>query len=364
MTSKFTLMHASLAHLSPEFQAMNNVIHQLSHTTPTCETIVLPTEVLLLIREWLLPIITVQLIKQSIIALEAYEQSLCNLLCPDCFGYNLDIYGPDIWQWEQFSGACACVPPETDTEDPHGHRTTTDNGGRRHYHYISKATRTTILVNPKQFVDREHWLESHLSHQAASAFSLDVRFRGHSRLTQSAIPPPSVDIWDVVTLVLRDFQCEAACGQGDRLRVRNRVGMGHFYAKHDFLKVIPVRCHASPRMGKTSSHLGLEPTQEELDWHAQVILRRASRDLGLSLEYTVPQTFSTRTRHFPVPARRLPPSISSICYEGQGTLVMFHILLRVVASLAVTSVSLPITFTTVALTILGFYSRPKSFRIL
>ncbi|KAJ3753949.1 hypothetical protein EV360DRAFT_52564, partial [Lentinula raphanica] len=94
-------MHVSLACSSIEIRTVDAIINSQTACT-------LPLEILLLIRAYLLIEVTNHLIIRSASALQRYERSLRYLLCPDCIAYNQDVYGNDVWGWEQFSGACAC----------------------------------------------------------------------------------------------------------------------------------------------------------------------------------------------------------------------------------------------------------------
>ncbi|KAF8963850.1 hypothetical protein BDZ97DRAFT_1758239 [Flammula alnicola] len=267
--------------------------------------VTLPTEVLLIIRGWLFPTITAQLIKQSAVALVSYEQSLRDLLCPDCISYNLDIYGPDIWQWEQFSGA--------------------------------KTTPGAGILNPKQFADAEHWLESHLSRRrlyesnAVDLGSQQIRRLGQRRRPTSGTSwPPCFE-----SLNAKLF----ANQRTERAAIATSEETSHEHAS------------------------SLEVTQEELDGRAQITLHLVTRELGLIIEYE--EAFGVYGRHIISPTRRLRwPSVSNSCYNGQGLVDVFQTLLRILVSLTAACLSAPITLTTVALTILCFYSRPRALRIL
>ena len=335
LTSRSTLMHASLAHISQELQTMDFIIQSASNAS-------LPTEILIIIRSWLFPIITAQLLAQSATALLTYEKSLRNLLCPDCVAYNLDIYGPDIWHWEQFSGACACL----EIVEP-GRQGQAQSHSRKH-------TKPDLgMLNPKQFNDSFEWLEHHLSNESA----LHTIKRGYHR----SASPDSVsmtNIWDAVNEVLREFNCEInhthdsdAC---------NRIDRGQSKNKRDIVQIIPLQ-HDELDSEKTAE------TETDANWRAYILLRRASRDLGLLLEY--PQYFDA--------SRSIASPSTAACRwtnsESSNTFIpsFYHhprdLLSEVfcfITSFAAAFLSLPITFATLTLTILCFYSKPQSFRIL
>lgn len=342
--SKSTLMHACLAYMSPELDAINYIIHG-PYTKSNPRQVTLPTEILLLIRGWLFPTITTHLIKQSMTALAVYEQSLRDLLCADCIAYNVDIYGQDIWQWEQFSGACSCNSgPETHTRFRHTNKIT-----RRNSTHNSKMGRSITSLDPQQFVDAEHWLESYL-YQVATLFEAKRRGQEWSVTSGTRAAPP-IDIWDVVHSALRVFDCEVAGEFNERKRNRNRVERGQFHLNRTLVQVIP-------------SHLRDEthPSNDTL-WRAEANLHRAGVDLGLLLEH--PHPLFIPVKYSPHLTRRLRwPSASNSCYKGQDIVELFQTFFQLLASLLAACLSLPVTFATLALTILCFYSRPRSFRIL
>ncbi|KIM47567.1 hypothetical protein M413DRAFT_203572 [Hebeloma cylindrosporum] len=343
-TSKSTLMHACLAYMSPELNAIDYIIRG-PYTKSNPRQVTLPTEILLLIRGWLFPTITAHLIKQSMTALAVYEQSLRDLLCADCIAYNVDIYGQDIWQWEQFSGACSCNPG-SDNQIPfqHTHRTTLRNSTRN-----SRMGRHIISLDPQQFVDAEHWLESYL-YQTATLF--EANRRGHEWSVPSGTrSAPPTDIWDVVHSALREYDCEVTGEFNERKRTRNRAGRDQFLVKRKLVQVVP--SHFRDK-GHPSS---------DTSWRAEANLRRAGMDLGLLLEHPHPPIIPVKFS--PHSTRRLRwPSASNSCYKGQDIVELFQTFFQILASLLAACLSLPITFAILALTIVCFYSRPRSFRIL
>jgi hypothetical protein len=297
----------------------------------------LPTEILIIIRGWLFPIITAQLLAQSATALLAYEKSLRNLLCPDCVAYNLDIYGPDIWHWEQFSGPCAC-------------REIVEPGRQgRAYSHSSKHTSPNLgMLNPKQFYDSLQWLEHHLSNETALR---TIKYRGYHRSASVSM----TNIWDIVNDVLREFNCEI----NHESDAYNRIERGQSKNKHD-IQIIPLQ-HDGPGLDSEKT----TETETDANWRVYVLLRRASRDLGLLLEY--PQYFdASRSVASPSPRRWTNPESSGTfipsSYHHSKDLV--YEVFCFITSFAAAFLSLPITFATLTLTILCFYSKPRSFRIL
>ena len=343
ITSKSTLMHACLTNMSPELDAIDYIIHD-PYTKWNPSQVTLPTEILLLIRGWLFLTTTAHLIKQSMAALAVYEQSLRDLLCADCIAYNVDIYGQDIWQWEQFTGACSCIP------DPENHQPfrNTNRITWRNPTHNSRMGRSITSLDPQQFVDAEHWLESYL-YQAATLFEAKRHGNEWSVASGTRAAPPT-DIWDVVHSALREFNCEVAGEFDERKRVRNRVGRGQFHFKHNLVQVVP----SLLREG--------HPSSDTLA-RGEANLRRAGMDLGLLLEHPHPLVIPIKYSSHSM--RRLRwPSASNSCYKGQDIVELFQTFFQLLASLLTACLSLPITFATLALTILCFYSRPRSFRIL
>ncbi|TFK26802.1 hypothetical protein FA15DRAFT_258556 [Coprinopsis marcescibilis] len=229
-------MHASLAQLTPELLALDDLIHG------QCPSI-LPAELLLLIRTFLLPLITAQLISQSEKSLEAHERSMLSLLCRDCIAYNIDIYGPSAfrWPWDQFSGPCACRANSIQ------HRTRIENFN----HLVTALRSPTCLENtfdskqddasqlngdPLQFspdfLSADYILEFQLSRQARKlarlAFKANLSLHREKHQSRIATAPnlaatsPRFDarsvtsiflrvktIWDLISIVLREkYGCE------------------------------------------------------------------------------------------------------------------------------------------------------------
>ncbi|PPQ77025.1 hypothetical protein CVT25_014842 [Psilocybe cyanescens] len=350
-TTKLILMHASLAYLTDEIRTLDDIIHNPSSSRKPF----LPNEILLMIRGWLFPSMTAQLIEKSVAALEVYEQSLCEMLCSDCLAYNVDIYGPDIWNWEQFS--CACTP--AGNEDPHEHRSARINGRQRQEHYYhepiinSKATPDVTILD-KHFADAGDWLESYLSNEAARMVSR-IRRRGKAYLLAEPSESgtwslTSVDIWEVVGSVLREFDCEAVTDKE--------------HIECDTVQVIPLQRHMPSDMGRLCGKPEPVMTQEDLDWRTQAALHLAARDMGLSLEYPETAGFdATGTRRpfvNPKFTRRLcwPNAMPHSHHTGSSKdMTDTFGMLRVLTSLAGACLSLPISCATFVLTILCFYSK-------
>jgi hypothetical protein len=398
--SKFVLMHAALAYISPELSTLNDIIQRGHNPAPTpwnsfipstSRTTLprLPTEILLLIREWLVPEVTAARQIQSLNALRAYERALHDLLCEDCVLYNLDIYGSNIWEWEQFTSACSCREPGV----PKGYRSSTAPSERRtgaaklrdgcDSISVSPPAASTD-VNPKQFLDAEHWLEWHLSREAA----LCVGYRGHeasspsdnnaSAISDSAseattpactAPAIDIDIWQVVASVLRELKCEAVREPDDAMSARQRAARREQFRipSRDYVRIVPQRTQ------EESSSVDSEQLEPEREWDMQRRLHRAHRELGLWSDY--PDMFSEYLFCNSAP----PPRPLRDCFgigrpnsyfNGRDFIILTDLidtlqsLLRVSLAISAGLVSAPLTLTTFALTVLCYYSRPKSFRLL
>ncbi|KAF9469733.1 hypothetical protein BDZ94DRAFT_1243131 [Collybia nuda] len=324
--SRPILMHTSLAYVSPEVQAFDSVILSKSAR--------LPTELLSLIRSHLLPLITTYFLRNSTQALALYETSLRDLLCVDCVAYNNDIYGPDVWQWEQFSGACACtrvssinISDSTKTLNAHGP--------------------TPYKSNPKLFRDRMQWLENHLSQRILGPHSAD---------------DSSEAIWRVVEEVLRDQGCRVLRGVSEYSIYEEFLGVRTFSRRRNLVTIVSVQSEGSEESSEGS--LG------GAHWDSVANLHRAKENLGLNFEYDYEEGLEnpTITHSYPHPPLLYelnfgPPTLYGFILYAQSSIVEISPLQALAALIAV-CLSLPLTLATLALTVLCFYSRPKSFRIL
>ena len=231
--SRSTLMHASLANLTPELLTLDDILQTTTQ---------LPTELLLIIRGHLLCSLSADLIAQSAQTLAAYEQSLISLLCADCASYNTDIYGPNVWDWpwDQFSGPCLCRGDIDDCLERT--KAFTDKVTQLqceadksiHIKHISSLCRRSesgelfskgeLLQFSPQLLDAGFFLELHLSRQARRLARLAFKRyrstlnRGRHGLAISSDTNVTMDsnrfltirsIWDAVKVVLRDkYGCE------------------------------------------------------------------------------------------------------------------------------------------------------------
>lgn len=401
------LMHGALAYISPELTTLNQIIQCGHNPAPAPISLTnsdsstqrggqtphlprLPTEILLLIREWLVPEVIAARQTQSRNALTAYEHTLRKLLCEDCVLYNLDIYGPNMWDWEQFTSACSCREPGV----PKGYRSSSAPSERRvrstklrdgHDSISVSPSEASTDVNPKQFLDAEHWLEGHLSREAA----LCAGYRGHeasspaddstdaisdsaTEATAAACTAPAfdVDIWKVVASVLRGFDCEAVREAEDAMSAHQRAARRQQFRlpSHNYVKIMP--------LGAQKDLLCVD--SEQLDpirqWDMQRRLHLAYKELGLWSDY--PDTFFDYFLQLsaPLPRNTLEGCFGFGRYESHirgrklisltNLTRILRILLHVSFSFTAVLVSVPLTLTTFAVTLLCYYSRPKSFRFL
>jgi hypothetical protein len=317
-TLRSILMHSSLACLSPELQTFDSIIRR-----PPSE-MHLPVEILMHIRSYLLPVMTGHFMQRSTSALTRYESSLRDLLCSDCIAYNQVVYGPDIWQWEHFTGACNCIGIRHDA---------------RRSGIFDPPEYLQVYPDPQQFATAMDWLEFYLTLES-SRLKRSQSYQGHP-----------LGIWDVVEQVLRDHGCYIFRGPAAGSRL---------YPGGDANSVVIAALPSYLERNGEEIEMGDE------DDTARQILYQARRDLGLSLDCDRDSQISEeapRPRHvtrFPShPMSSQSPSVATSLIQTQ-CLVVLH----TTAALIMALMSLPLTFATVALTILCFYSKPRSLRIL
>ncbi|KAG6851375.1 hypothetical protein H0H93_005773 [Arthromyces matolae] len=312
-TSRSILMHTALAYLTPEIRTFDLILqgslNGTLHIKPS-----LPAEILLAIRFHLFPVTVTHLFERSHLALAHYESSLRKSLCQECLAYNQEVYGPDVWEWEHFTGACSCG----------GNRFGVDKSRTGHV----RALEYYNLWKQKQtFPDCSTWLELYLSLESA----------------RLAAGNPSIhSIWDVVTLTLKDHGC--------RLRI----------AKAD-----KVYCSLPWRGMQISLDITTpvlivpdDPTSTEslrdINSTASITIHRVNRDLCLSYAYDrgLQMSKDVRPRQITVP----PIERRSVASQIQDRAIE---LASVVSTVVVAAVTLPITVATVALAVFCFYS-PQS----
>ncbi|KAJ4485665.1 hypothetical protein J3R30DRAFT_3441069 [Lentinula aciculospora] len=322
--SRSTLMHASLAYLSGELRTMDSIIN--AHSTYS-----LPLELLLLIRQYLLIEVTDHLILCSSTALQRYEMSLRYLLCPECIAYNQDVYGNDVWEWEQFSGACACF---TATR----YRSISSLIALRRLDSLLSGSMISspASLNPKKFTNRHHWLEFYLSMKALRLFS--------SRSSPDSLVGDPKVIWDLVSSVLEGYGCQNVRARHSSLDRRFMLSSGG----HECCLVVP-----QERFSVVTEH-------------SSTTLKRVERDLALAVEYDslpTPRTISKLGRierfsfDYSLSDHRSDPMIA----KGKFALSKIANSLQ---SILLTTLSIPLSIVTLVLTVICFYSRPWAFRIL
>jgi hypothetical protein len=168
-TSISLLLHAVVVAWSPEVQTVDFLIH----TTTTGAR--LPPEILLVIRDHLVPALIADTLENTRRALGQYESFRKQILCPDCLSYNLEVFGTDIWSWDSFAGPCHCNLKRLP---------------------LSSAILPDYLVYMplRGFPDRLSWLEAYLSHKLQSSFQ--------GKLTSTKI------IWFALDERLQQLQCQ------------------------------------------------------------------------------------------------------------------------------------------------------------
>jgi len=336
--AKAILLHTVLATLSSELTTLDEIIVHRSNC--------LPTELLLIVRAHLLSVLTTHLFLDSTHALSKYEKDLQRLLCPDCISYNYDIFGPDIWQWQQFSGPCHCAQLPRD-----------------------KPLRP--FINPQQFASPRHWLEHHLSLQIA-------------RL--SPAPSQTCFVWDVVNEVLHRHHCELVKEDLDdftptlgSLPSSSSADVHYYRRAIGFYETMKPRSLPTVRIRPLNSSLrslenkGIGEVGQVGDtFRGDIILCRASQDLGLSIELT--DVFSSpREPPASLPALALPGTDSSdismhrsTCLLSFYTSPVLHGVLKTYSFLSIVLgafITMPMTIATLALVIVCFYSRSIALRV-
>ncbi|RDB29410.1 hypothetical protein Hypma_016003 [Hypsizygus marmoreus] len=320
-SSRSILMHACLAYLSPEIQTFDAVLRDscVRLTIPPTPSR-LPIELLLLIREQLVPTIIIHLYQRSTKALARYETSLRNLLCEDCLAYNHEVYGPDLWEWQHFSGPCGCAGV---IDRPRGTN--------------SESSECWDHLEPKQhFADCATWLEFYLSFRSS-------HLTGCGNSLQA--------IWEVVRMVLRDHGCQIV----DDLAPPISHIPSHFAAwtkvTVNARKPIVISTTSTP-VADGSYH----------DFHSEpIVLHRAQRDLGLCFEYENGLEIWRAGTH---PRPRLPSPKPSV--TGTASPLQTHCT-RMVKAFALflgACITLPLTITTLVLTVLCSYIHPQPLRIM
>lgn len=121
------LLHACVAYTRPEMHTLNQIIALRSSGTlsvaaasPTAATLAsLPPEVLLRVRAELQATLLQRAAVDTARALDEYEGALVDGLCADCFWWNHDIYGEDVWAWVEngYREACKCCVPDAARDD-------------------------------------------------------------------------------------------------------------------------------------------------------------------------------------------------------------------------------------------------------
>ncbi|KAJ6541872.1 hypothetical protein B0H19DRAFT_327556 [Mycena capillaripes] len=312
-TTRSIIMHAALAHVSPELRefdliAFGKLRRRTISRRPSLSS--MPIEMSLLIRAHMLPVLITQFIAISATSLQVYEASLRRLICPQCRIFNEYVYGLDVWKWH-LAGPCSCAPNASHIRRP----------------------------NPKQFRDRHHWLETYLSRKS-------LRFRGLSPQSSSS----STVIWDIVADVLRDFGCEVI-----RMNSSRRGAGMALLSRWDRNSIVVVP------LDSTHSSFG---GKEYNNWTAPVLLRRLERDLGLSREYKEPRhrpaNLST-TRN--CPAFELAAASTRLSSSNAPVPVVLLQILDAITAPLTTILSILLSFVTLFFTVLCYYSRPGALRL-
>ncbi|KAF5385245.1 hypothetical protein D9615_001131 [Tricholomella constricta] len=302
-TSRSILMHTSLAYLSPELQTFDSILRDsfVGKLTIIPPRLRLPTEILLFIRHHLLPAVTTSLFERSKHALAHYESSIRKLLCQDCLSYNQEVYGPDIWGWEQFTGACLCRGKSS------------VNDGRAERSQIPGYGDFWNLEQP--YPSWHSWLELYLSFESSRLTNCQRSF--HS-------------IWDLVGMVLGDYGC---CLSDNPTKRDHSIPVRGMRMSID----IPSSITIVPAVSLLEA--------DDTPFSALTILNRANRDLGLSIAYEKGLQLWKELPH-PRPRFHTKAPLKSNLHS--------HIMAicKAITTMAAAALSLPLTFATLALIII------------
>ncbi|KAF9270782.1 hypothetical protein L218DRAFT_57127 [Marasmius fiardii PR-910] len=333
ITSSSTLMHTSLAYVSIEIQTLDAIMsyppHRYRDSLP-----VLPTEILLLIRTYLFTDVTSDLVMRSYSALQRYENMLRQMLCTECLSYNEYVYGGDLWQWKDFSGACRCIEAAY--------------LGSRQSYTVNNASSLTVMppLNPKRFISRRQWLEHYLSCKSLRFISCNL-FDQH---THSLSPPA---IWCIVRHVLQHFQCVGIRDISPPLPPSD--------SERSEILIVPVSDAHSP------GSEGMSMSSDE--WDTKIKLKRVERDLGLAVPYELRSTPSSQIS--PLESSSVlsstVPSVKRVLNYSEKLSRMLRAMINTIPTIytiLVTTISLPVSFLTLVLTLVCYYCKPRAFTIL
>jgi hypothetical protein len=326
-----TLLHASLAYLSPESRFFDSLIRHRSlsaHQQHPSSLLSLPSELLLLIRTHLHHALTAHLIDQTQHALEEYEHTMRALLCPDCRSYNDDVFGSSVWSWEGFCGPCSCggSPDRDGRVQPEG------------------------TLFPKHFLDRQHWIEAHLARQ-------------HLLTTPSS---PLVSVWNAVDDVLGEFGCTLI---KDALNPSFVTGRGRVDRSASAGGVLALlRNWGGRAMISTTSFVPCRPRYLTVvpcslsdaypKEREEVVLNRIKRELGLDLDFGSEEM--EREASPPLPPAHTKREREHVLSTHPLSILPALVSLRVLAQTVFACLTMPFAF---VVTVLCFYCTPGTLRL-
>lgn len=158
------LLHACVAYTRPEMHTLNQIIALRSSGTlsvsaassKTGTTLAsLPPEVLLRVRAELQAALLEHTATETARALDEYEGALVDGLCADCFWWNHDIYGEDVWAWVEngYREACKCCVPDAGRDD-------SDSDMAR---VSAEKARVARKYAGLEIYSRRQWLDAHIA---------------------------------------------------------------------------------------------------------------------------------------------------------------------------------------------------------
>ncbi|KII94002.1 hypothetical protein PLICRDRAFT_412095 [Plicaturopsis crispa FD-325 SS-3] len=273
-----TLLQACVAYLSPELQSLDTIIRLRSqhilciepHITRRTTFASLSPEILLIVRTYLYAELFAACRSRARFSLARYETSIRELLCPGCQAYRDEVFGTDVWGWENFTGPCMCLE------------------GKRLSCFGSRKPSQIICNSPiptvKLFATRSDWLEDFLSNE----------------LRRLSAGPKH--IWNAVSAVLHEFSCKAITQHANSTpRSPHSIDTVHIVSVEEGEGVSDLEWQTEVNLRKAERNL-LLPPQTTDDWLTfgshPTICKEASRSIPAALGPSFSTSFAGRLLSF------------------------------------------------------------------
>ncbi|KLO11321.1 hypothetical protein SCHPADRAFT_906113 [Schizopora paradoxa] len=161
------LLYACVAYTRNEMLEFDTIIAEHSSgalistlPAPRKSLVDLPAELLLTVRHHLQASLTARTRSEAAYELATYEDTLLDGLCADCFWWNFDMHGPDVWEWVkngykercQCNGGASVTPAAAETL-----RTRTAEASRKH---PAGASTSTPRPAPVPSPSKRQWLDA------------------------------------------------------------------------------------------------------------------------------------------------------------------------------------------------------------